>query len=44
MAQVQMARIQASTLLDRRIPDIVAHRTYGWLQGDNWGHLEFWFQ
>jgi hypothetical protein len=20
---------------------IVAHRTYGWLQGDNWGHLEF---
>lgn len=20
---------------------IVAHRTYGWLQGDQWGHLEF---
>ena len=20
---------------------IVAHRTYGWLQGDNWGHIEF---
>jgi predicted porin len=20
---------------------VVAHRTYGWLQGDNWGHLEF---
>jgi len=20
---------------------IVAHRTYGWLQGDNWGHVEF---
>ena len=20
---------------------IVAHRTYGWVQGDNWGHLEF---
>jgi len=20
---------------------ITAHRTYGWVQGDNWGHLEF---